>query len=143
MFNFIIGKRSGRFVENQKLGVCIKCTADFQELLFTGFQLRNHHGGVYIHTQIIEQLFCAPELFLLVDQAKFGCNFPAQENIVGNREIIDHIQFLMHKSNAGLFHLLNGRAGILLAEESDSACIRGDDTRKDIHHCAFPRPIFT
>ena len=141
--DFIVGEGCGRLIQNQKLGVCIKGTANFKKLLFTGLQLRDHGGGIHIHTEVFKQLPGPLELLFLVNQAELRFDFAAEKNIVRDGQIVDDIQLLVDECDAGRLHLLDCGAGILFSKEGDGAFIRRYDACQDVHQGAFSCSVFS
>ena len=143
MVDFIVGQSRRRLIENQELGVHIKGAADLQELFFAGFELRDHDGGIHIHTQVFKELPGAGDLFFLPKQAQRTLQLAAEKDVVGNGQIVDDIQFLVDKRDSGLLHLGDGRGRIIPAEKTDGTGVRRDDAGQNVHQGGFPGAVFT
>ena len=140
--DLVVGQGRGRLVQDEKLRVHIQGAADFQKLLFAGFEVGDHGGGVNVHAQILEELPGARDLLLLAQQAEFVGQLPAEKDVVRHAQVVDDVELLVDKSDARRLHLLDGGGGIGLAHESDRAGVRRDDAGEDVHEGGFARAVF-
>ena len=143
MVDFVVGKRGGGLIQDQELCVHIERPADLQQLFLTCLQVGDHRGGVHLHVQVFKQLFCEPDLFFLVDESEFCPDLPAEKNVVGNREVVDDVEFLMDKRDSRFFHLGNGRIGVFFSEKRNGSFVRRNDAGENVHQRALACAVFS
>ena len=143
MVYLLVGKSRGRLVQYKKLCVHIQGAANLQQLLLAGFKLGNHGRGINVHAQIFKKLSCSFDLLLLLEKTELIGDLPAKEDIVGNGQVVDNIEFLMHKGYACRLHLCDAGAGIVLSVKVNAAAVSGDDAGEDIHQGRLTCTVFT
>ena len=141
--NLLIAQSCGGLVENQEFCVGMECPANFQQLLFTGLQFRDHNHGVHIHTQPLKELSGLGDHLLFLKNVPFIPDFPVQENVLIDSKIVDDAELLMHKGNACLLHLANGGLCIDLAVKFNPAFVHGNNTGENVHQRGFARAVLT
>ena len=140
MVDLVVGQGRGGLVQDQQLRVGIQGAADLQKLLFAGFQFADHGGGIDVYAQVFKELPGAGHLLLIPQQAESG-QLAAEKDVVRHRQVVDHVQFLVDKGDAGGLHLVDGGCRVVLAAEGNASLIGGDDAGENVHQGRFSRAI--
>ena len=94
--------------------------------------------------EALEKSLGASGLFALVKEHPAEMSgFPADEDVLGNGEMLHHVQFLMDDADAHLQRMLRVPRVELVVEIADFPGIPGENAYEDLHERRFPRAIFT
>ena len=102
--NIDFGSRQcrGRLVENEDAGIERDRLGDFDQLLLANRQVLDHCFGADAGIELVEELVGFLNLRLVVDATKTPGNLAGGENVFGDREVAEQVEFLEHHADAVL-----------------------------------------
>ena len=133
MLHFVGIERSGRLVQNEQLGVAEQCAADLEQLLFARLQIIHQCIWVDVHAQALKELGSLVCHVALFERTPRGGLLGPQEDVFVCQQVIEQVELLVHKSDACVLDLLDGRAGDVRTVEGDSSGVCRIGTGEDVH----------
>ena len=111
-FGFGIGQRIGRFIHNDDFRFKAQHFGDLHHLLIANRQIAHQLLAVKAEIQLCQQLVGFGIHLLPVDFAKTVNKFATKEDVLGNRQLRDQVQFLVDDTDPGFlggFGAVKGR----------------------------------
>ena len=137
-----LGQRGGGLVEYDDLGLVADGLGDLAHLLLADGQVAHLLGGVDVDAQLMEQLAGLLVHPGVVDQAALH-ELAADEDVLGHRQVVHHVQLLVNDDDARLLGLAGVVEFHLAPLVGDGAGILGVDAGQHLHQRGFARAVFT
>ncbi len=136
------GQRGGWLIHNKYLGVGGKGLGNLHHLLLGDRQLSHHLLGIQVDLQFVQDAL-GFTLHGRVVQFQALSLFPAQEHILGHRQVLAHIQLLVDNGHAHLLSQLGGQVAVLLAEDLHGALVSLVYAAEHLHQGALSRTVLS
>ena len=140
LFDFLNGKNSSRFVQNNDLGAIIQHLDDLQRLLLGNRHIVDLLLGINVETEFLRHVLDFCIAILLQHQAGIVLAHP---DIVSGGKHIHKLEVLMHHADAQPLGILGRINGNLLSINKDLAAIRLINTGNHIHQSGLAGTVFT
>ena len=115
---------------------------DFAHLLFSYSQLTHLDTWININFQFLKQFSSVFDHLFIID-AKSLFRFPADEDVLCNRQVVNHVQFLMNDNNPGLLCFSCIMKLDFFAFINDCSRIFRINTGQNFHKRRFSGTIFS
>ena len=141
VLDFRVGERGGGFIHDDDLGVHQKRTGNFHNLLVGGVQIAHHGAGVQCKRHALKYLPGFRNHARMVQKAVFLFQFPADEHVFIDREVVDQVQLLMDKGDPRVQRLTGVLESLRLVIQQNLPCVRPEHAAQNIHQRAFARAV--
>jgi hypothetical protein len=127
-----VGQGGGRLIHDDQPRIERERLGDLDHLLFGDGEGADDGAGIQLHAQLVEQLPGLPAKLAPTDHLA-RVRFPADEDILFNREIRHEIELLVDDGDAKILRLARTMEDDRLVIEDDLPTVRLIDPREDFH----------
>jgi len=134
IINFLFRKCCGRLIENNNLAFVGNGFRNFAHLLLANCQVAHFLGRIDFNMKTVKQLLGFLYHFPVID-LDAAHELTSDKNVLGNRQISDHVQLLMHDDDSGILSFSGVVEFHFFSFINDLAGILGINSRQDLHQC--------
>ena len=142
ILDLFLGKSCRRLVENDDLRFVGNRFRDLAHLLFADGQVAHLGSGIDIDMKLIEKLSGLFDHLLVIDHDALF-EFTADENILCNGQVADHVQLLVNDDDTGCLCFMRIVKFDFFSFVCDGSGILRINTGKHLHESGFTCTVFS